>query len=186
MNLFTARVRSTREGYVLTRVCVSVHTCRGRGTPSQVCGWGYPIPGLAGGGNPSQVWMVGRYYPIPGWAGGTCPRLGRGTPSQVWVGGYPIPGLDGGGYPGYPPPGQVWMVVGYPWPGLDGGVGTWGTPPPIRQSSLANTCYSAGGLPLAFTQEDFLVSTNEEVKGNHYFMWTIYLQKFERFTTLKQ
>ena len=82
------------------------------------------------------------------------------------VGGVPQTGLDGGGYPG-----QVWMVGGYlgypqpgldgggapPWPGLDVG-GTWGTPhPPIRQSSIASTCYVAGGMPLAFTQEDFLV-----------------------------
>ena len=30
-------------------------------------------------------------------------------------------------------------------------------PPPIRQSSIARTCYAAGSRPLAFTQEDFLV-----------------------------
>ena len=36
---------------------------------------------------------------------------------------------------------------------------TQGTPlpPPIRQSSIASTCYPAGGVPLAFTQEDLLV-----------------------------
>ena len=56
-------------------------------------------------------------------------------------------GLDGGGYPGYPPR-----------PGLDGGWGTPPTPTPIRQSSLASTCYPAGGMRLAFTQEDFLIS----------------------------
>ena len=28
----------------------------------------------------------------------------------------------------------------------------WGTP-----TSIAGTCYAAGGMPLAFTQEDFLV-----------------------------
>ena len=78
---------------------------------------------------------------------------------------YPIPGLDGGGLvPGVPPlsrsgwwrvprvtPDQVWMVGGYPdqvWMGY---------PPPIRQSSIASTCYAVGGVPLAFTQEDFLV-----------------------------
>ena len=104
------------------------------------------------------------------------PRSGWGnTPSQGLGGGYPIPGLDGGGYPGYPTtrsgwwggtwvpstrsawwgvprvsPDQVWMVGGYPQyplpPGLDG------VPPsPIRQSSIASTCYAAGGVPLAFT-----------------------------------
>ena len=68
------------------------------------------------------------------------------------VGGYPPgPGLVGGG--GFPPtrPGW-WGVLPPPPPGLDG------VPPPlIRQSSIASTCYPAGGMPLAFTQEDFLV-----------------------------
>ena len=32
------------------------------------------------------------------------------------------------------------------------------SPPTIRQHSIASTCYPAGGMPLAFTQEDFLVS----------------------------
>ena len=90
-----------------------------------------------------------------------------GTPSQVWVGGYPIPGLGGGlphprsgwwggGVPGVPS-GQVWMVggyLGYSPPARS----RWGNlPPPIRQSSIASTCYTAGGMPLAFMQEDFLV-----------------------------
>ena len=90
---------------------------------------------LGGGGMHSgQVWMVAGYS------------------SQVWmVGGYPS---------------QAWMVgghPGYPQPGLDGGgvppttKTGWGTPPPIKQSSIASTCYAASGMPLAFTQEDFLV-----------------------------
>ena len=72
-------------------------------------------------------------YPISG--------LGRGgTPSQVWVGGgtpYPISGLGGGGTPS-----QVGGVPVVP-------------PPP----GIASTCYgyAAGSMPLAFTQEDFLV-----------------------------
>ena len=33
----------------------------------------------------------------------------------------------------------------------------WGYPSPRRQSSTASTCYAAGSMPLAFTQEDFLV-----------------------------
>ena len=32
-------------------------------------------------------------------------------------------------------------------------------PPPRRQSSLASTCYVAGGMPPAFKPEDFLVAT---------------------------
>ena len=144
------------------------------GTPSQVWVGRYPIPGL------------GRGYPIPGLgeypiSGGGVPHsrsggypilvLG-GTPSQFWgvlcprsggvqchrYGGCPIsdggvPHPRSGGYsitvqrgvPRYPPD-HVWM--GYP-------------PSPnqvwIRQSSIASTCYMAGSVPLAFTQEDFLV-----------------------------
>ena len=30
-------------------------------------------------------------------------------------------------------------------------------PPPVRQSNTANTCYMVGNMPLAYTQEDFLV-----------------------------
>ena len=39
---------------------------------------------------------------------------------------------------------------------MSGGGGTPGTPPP---PGIASTCYgyAAGGMPLAFTQEDFLV-----------------------------
>ena len=58
------------------------------------------------------------------------PDLGWGTP-QPWMG-YPRgPGM------GYPP-----------------NLG-WDTPPP---PGIGSTCYVAGGMPLAFTQEDFLVS----------------------------
>ena len=50
---------------------------------------------------------------------------------------------------GVPPSGQ-WGV-----PHVTDG----GTPPIRRQSSRASTCYTAGGMPLAFTQENFLVFT---------------------------
>ena len=77
-------------------------------------------------------------YPISG--------LGRG---------YPIPGLDGGG--GVPHPRSGWC----------GGVP--GVPPlPTRQSSIASTFYAAGGVPLAFTQEDFLVNDNDKVSDAYY------------------
>ena len=80
--------------------------------------------------------------------------LGGGEyPSQVWMvgGGVPQPGLDGGGDPGYPL-GQVWMMGGTPHPTMTG----WGTPLP-PPTSIGSTCYAVGGMPLAFTQEDFLV-----------------------------
>ena len=62
-----------------------------------------------------------------------------------------MPGV--GGYPS-----QVWMegYPGYPWSGLDGGGGTQGIPPPTRQSSIANTCYAAGGMPLRSRRRTFL------------------------------
>ena len=105
----------------------------GRGVPHLRSGWGYPIPGL-GGGYPISGLDCGG-YPISGLdgEGGTSSQVWGGIPSQVWVGGYPISGLDGWGVPGVPPP------------------------PSMRQSSKASTCYAAGGVPLAFTQEDFLV-----------------------------
>ena len=95
---------------------------------------GYPIPG------------PGRGYPIT--------SLGRAVPSPR-SGGYPIPGWGG-------TPSQVRGT-----PSLFGG--TWGTPEPglngvppnqvlIRQSSISSTCYATGSVPLAFTQEDFLVA----------------------------
>ena len=104
-------------------------------------GGGTPSPSLSipvwGGGYPIQPWTEG--YPNPALDRGGIPQsnlgcggtliqaLNRGVP---WTGGYPIPCL--GGYPRYPPP-----------------------PPP----RIASTCYgyAAGGVPLAFTQEDFLV-----------------------------
>ena len=79
--------------------------------------------------------------------GGGVPTL-TGVPTLVRSRRGGVPNLVGGGVPtlggGYP-------KVGTPRPGQDGG-GTpkIGTP---RQG----TCYTAGGMPLAFMQEDFLV-----------------------------
>ena len=87
--------------------------------------------GWWGGGYPGQVWMVGRGVPQPGLDGGGT----QGTPMTGWGTRLARSGWWGG-YPGYPP-----TMTG------------WSTPPP----SIASTCYAAGGMPLAFTQEDFLV-----------------------------
>ena len=137
----------------------------GGGTPSSQWGGGYPIELTRGGGITSQVWAAG--YPIPGLdgeGGYPIPGAGEGYPMQLmgvphprsgWRR-YPIPGPGGGGVP-YPAdqggtPSQVWaggtpsqVQVGVP------------HPPVRRQSSIASTCYVADGMPLAFTQEDFLV-----------------------------
>ena len=98
----TARVRSTKEGNVLTRVCVSVHTCGGGR---------YPISGLGEGGTPSQVWP-GVPHLRSGW-GVPHPRSGqRGTPSQVLPVGYP-PTRSGRGTP------QTWDVKAAKVPSCD-------------------------------------------------------------------
>ena len=131
-------------------LCLSSHL--DGGTPCQVWIGGYPSTGLYGGGTPSQIQMGGPHlrsrqgvYPIQDPAGGTSS--------------HPIPGLDGGyhilltgGYPhsrsGWGYPGTRWDT---PHPGLDG------VPLHVRrQISIASTCYAAGDIPLAFTQEDFL------------------------------
>ena len=113
----------------------------GGGTPSHDCGWErYHISGQGGGGTPSQVWMVG----VPGIPSTTTTRTGWGTPPhQDWME-YPPPRSGWwGGYPGYspPPPPPPGLDGVTPNPGLDGG----GYPPPIRQSSIASTCYAVGG-----------------------------------------
>ena len=118
----------------------------GGGVPCPRSGWWGGYPGQVWGGGGTQPGLDGGGAPQPGLdgGGGTPARSGwwGGYPSQVW--------MVGGGYLGYPP-GQVWMVVG--------GVPRV-TPTPIRQSSIASTCYTVGGMPLAFTQEDFLVELN--------------------------
>ena len=136
--LITARVR-TYDGRLCFHRCVSVQLSGGGGTPSQVWVGGYPISGLGGGG-----------YPIPGPGPGGYPVPGPGGYPIPSLGVYPIPGPQG-----YPIPGPG----GYPIPGL-GEVLRVPSPPNqvwIRQSSTASTSYAAGGVPLAFTQEDFLV-----------------------------
>ena len=101
-----------------------------------------------GGGGASSSWWGGEGYPIPGMDGG-----GGDTPSQVWTGGggWYTHAADWGRVPPhwdwmrYPPPMQDWM--GY----------LCLPPPPVRrQISIASPCYAVG-MPLAFTQEDFLV-----------------------------
>ena len=77
---------------------------------------------------------------------------GGGTPIRL-NGGYPISCLDGG--TPFPGPGgrylsQVWMwVTPHQWDGVPPSKNGWGTFP--APSSM-------GSMPLAFTQEDFLVN----------------------------
>ena len=148
-------------GYVFTRICQL--TPPGGVPPSS---WWMGVPHLADKGvPPSSQWG----YPHPSWQGVLVSLQVGGTPSSWW--GYPH--LANKGYlwypPGWdwmrvlPPPHQDWMRVppvktgwGYPHPIRTG----WGyllsPPPPSEDSSSASTCYTADGMPLAFTQEDFL------------------------------
>ena len=214
--IFTARVRSTREGTVFTGVCLL--TFQGGypvpglgGTPARSGWWGegYPISGLGWGGTPARSWLWGGgtrgtwgtptiktwlVYPPPtiktwpgyppdlGWGtshhqdlAGVPPTLGWGTPldlgwctpyhqelagvpplilgwdtPQTWDGVPPQPGM------GYPHEGLA-GVLPHPGMGYSPRPGMGSPPPPTRQSSIASTCYTAGGMPLAFMQEDFLV-----------------------------
>ena len=95
---------------------------------------------------------------------------GRGVP-HLRSGGVPhvqgVPNLRSRGYPisgGYP------MSRGHPLSGrrhpMSGGypMSDGGYPisvPPIAQSSIASTCYTVGGVPLAFRQEDLLYYDRE-------------------------
>ena len=100
--IFTAHVRSTKEGNIYTWEYLSVH--------------------IVGGG-----------YPVLGW-GGVTPRPGMGYPPDLGLGTSPWT------WDWVPAPPQTW---------------DWVPPGP---PSMASTWYAAGGMPLAFTQEDFLVS----------------------------
>ena len=150
----------------------------GGGTPARSRQGGVPQPG-PGGGYPSQV-QVG--YPCQVQAGVTLPQvppsdLARGVPHlgyphQSWLGvpqqGGTLPRVTpirpGWGYPdrGVPTLGTPHQTWGYPnqgvphlrYPPSDLARGVprqgGGTPP-------SSTWYAAVGMPLAFTQEDFLV-----------------------------
>ena len=120
MGFVTARVRSTREGNVLTRVCLSVH----RGVPvSHNALQHFPeCHGAAGGGYPYPIMLCNISQNAMGQLGGYPARSSRG--------GYP-----GGGYP-------VWGV-----PCL-GGYPVWGVPCPGGTLAQGGTlARGAGGVP---------------------------------------
>ena len=113
--------------------CLSVHT------------WGYPSPRFF----PRSLFLGpfwGKYHSpgqgIPQSSWGVLQD--RGTPTRTGLGYHPSQDRC--------TPGQDRTGVSL---GLD-----WGTSPPPRQNSRARTCYAAGSMPLAFTQEDFLFSVS--------------------------
>ena len=90
------------------------------------------------GGTPSQVWWV--LHSRSGWWGVTQ----RTPPDQVWI----VGGTWG------IPPNQVWIV------------GVWGVPLiPIRQRSIASTCYAAGGVPHGSRRRTFLIGQHFQKIG---------------------
>ena len=129
-------------------------------------GGGYPHPSHEERyPHPSQPGVEGTPI-LPNWEGGyPHPRSGWVVlpPSQVWTGGIPIPDLGNGIAPSRVRMGGTpSQVMGYP-PSWDGGTapprsgpksGGGGFP---NWYSIACTWYTAGGMPLAFTQEDSLV-----------------------------
>ena len=85
--------------------------------------------------------------------GGTLPGPAGGVP---WWGGGTLAGegYPGGGVPWQGVPCQGGTLVGGGYPG-QGGTPLGGYPVRIN---IGSTWYMAGGMPLAFTQEDFLVT----------------------------
>ena len=119
--------------------------------PGYLPGRGVPTWGTPGRGHLPRV-PPGRgsaHLGYPPQQGGACP----GTP--LAGGCLPrVPPLPAGGHlPRYPPPSRGAPAQGTPWQGGPPAV----PPPPPSRSSIACTCYAAVGMPLAFTQEDFLV-----------------------------
>ena len=111
--IFTARVRSTREGNIYTWECLSVHHCGGVPYPRS---WGVPYLRSGDRGVPHpRYWGVP--HPRSRWGGYSIAGLVGGTPSRSGWG--EVPHLRSGGVPGYPQP-----EMGYP---LDFG---WDTPGP--------------------------------------------------------
>ena len=135
------------EGNVFS---LSVHTSTGKGYP-------HPANGCGGGPHPRSGGLLHlRSGPgstlIPSVDGGGYSHLRSG-----WgAGGLPLSQVRTGLPPsaGYPPLagwGTLIRRVGYPPVQVadqDGGYPNW--------NSIACTCYAAGGMPLGFSQEDFL------------------------------
>ena len=141
--IFTDRVRSTRRELIVS-LCLSVHTCRGGGTParssqprggtltrSSHLGGGYPMGGYPTLGTPHQtrpgVPQLGWGYPpwvplLSDLAGGTPPQV---PPIRPGWGGYPTLGTPCQTWPGVPPLSD-----------LAGGTPTGGTPPRISDGVL--------------------------------------------------
>ena len=116
------------------------------GYPPVRPGWGAPWWGYPTSGTSHWTWLGVPWWGYP--TLGTPGRPGRGVPWQgvPWWGvpclKYPPHWTWPGGTPPWIPPNWTWL----------GGVPRWGGYP-----TSGGTWYTAVGMPLAFTQEDFLV-----------------------------
>ena len=136
LSIFTARIRRMTGGYIFSLSTSQVWV---EGVPHLRSRYGgVPQPRSRPGLDRVRP-KLGTVYPLPQTWDGYPPPPRPGPPGPgTW---YPTPWT----WDGVPPPGPG---TGLPAPPLDQ---VW-----IRQSSTASTCYAAGGVPLAFTQ-DFLV-----------------------------
>ena len=108
-----------------------------------------PSPGTGRGVPPSQVQVGGTPFPGPGW----------GSPSQFQVGG--TPSQVQAGTPGWEVVPPTWEGIPPTWEGgLHPHLGSQDSGGYPYWSTILWTCYAAGGVPLAFMQEDFLVQPN--------------------------
>ena len=127
--------RRNGKGTVFTGVCLS--TSREGGGVTKSGQWGYPI--WPRGVSPSSWWRM-------------VPHLAtRGVSQSSWSE-YPIRtgwGTSWLGLEGVPPSGLDEVQSCWDWMGV--------TPPPPRKQQQNEHLLHSGGMPLAFTQEDFLV-----------------------------
>ena len=128
-------------GYYLPRGVLPSQVGGGRVLPSRQGGTtsrGYYLP-RGGTTFPEGYYLPRQGGVLPFWGGGVLPPGGYYLPRQ-----------------GVLPSGGYYLPTGYYRQG--------GTP---YRNSIACTCYAAGGMPLAFTQKDFLVSTT------FWLLWTL-------------
>ena len=119
---------------------LGVHQSQVGGLPKSQMG----DPSPSGGGTT----VLGKRHPCNG-VPHPHPRQDWGTPLARTVLVYlPLPPRTGLGTSSS----QTITGQGYPSPSQDRI-----RAPPLRQNSIASTCYAAGSMPLTFTEEDFLV-----------------------------
>ena len=158
--MFTARVRSKREGNIYTWECLSVHHWGGGtpilpdGYPHLVTGRTYPICPAPSSWNWMEVHLeldgvlTSPHPPSGDWSTLCCRQYAScGFPQEDFL---VLVCLSTGVQSGFSPGvGTSWSCLG------DGGGLFRQDPPPGQDKGLIR--YAADGTPLAITQKDFLV-----------------------------